>query len=53
VTIRLAQPQSEKDWCQARQLIEEYVASLDLDLSFQNYADERAPRRREGGFMYG
>jgi GNAT superfamily N-acetyltransferase len=40
VTIRLAQPQSEKDWRQARQLIEEYAASLDLDLSFQNYADE-------------
>lgn len=40
MTIRLAQPQSEKDWRQARQLIEEYAASLDLDLSFQNYADE-------------
>jgi carbonic anhydrase len=40
VTIRLAQPQSEKGSRQARQLIEAYAASLDLDLSFQNCADE-------------
>lgn len=40
MTTRLAQPQSGKDWRQARQLIEEYAVSLDLDLSFQNYADE-------------
>jgi GNAT superfamily N-acetyltransferase len=40
VTIRLAQPQSEKDWYQARQLIEEYAASLNLDLSFQDFAHE-------------
>lgn len=38
VTIRLTQP--EEDWHQARQLIEEYAASLDLDLSFQNFAYE-------------
>jgi GNAT superfamily N-acetyltransferase len=40
VTIRLARPQSENDWRHARQLIEEYAASLGLDLSFQNLADE-------------
>ena len=38
--IRLTQPQSEEDWQQARQLIEEYAASLNLDLSFQNFAHE-------------
>ena len=40
MTIRLAQPQSEEDWHQARQLIEEYAASLNLDLSFQSFAHE-------------
>jgi carbonic anhydrase len=40
VTIRLAQPKSEEGWRQARQLIEEYAASLNLDLSFQNFAHE-------------
>jgi GNAT superfamily N-acetyltransferase len=40
LTIRLAQPQSEEDWHQARQLIEEYAASLNLDLIFQNFAHE-------------
>src|SRR5688572_30456974 len=40
MTIRLAQPQSEQDWHHARQLIEEYAASLNLDLSFQNIAHE-------------
>ena len=38
--IRLAQPKSEEDWSQARQLIEEYAASLNIDLSFQNFAHE-------------
>jgi GNAT superfamily N-acetyltransferase len=40
VTIRLAQPRSEQDWRQARRLIEEYAASLSVDLSFQNFAHE-------------
>jgi GNAT superfamily N-acetyltransferase len=40
VTIRLAQQKSEEGWRQARQLIEEYAASLNLDLSFQNFAHE-------------
>jgi GNAT superfamily N-acetyltransferase len=38
--IRLAQPKSEEGWRQARQLIEDYAASLNLDLSFQNFAHE-------------
>ena len=41
MTIRLVQlPQSAEDWRPARQLIEEYAASLNLDLSFQNFAHE-------------
>jgi len=40
VTIRLAQPKSEEDWRQARRLIEEYAASLNVDLAFQNFAHE-------------
>jgi GNAT superfamily N-acetyltransferase len=40
VTICLVQPKSEDDWRQARRLIEQYAASLDVDLSFQNFANE-------------
>lgn len=40
MTIRLIQPQSEQSWQQARLLIEQYAATLDLDLSFQNLAHE-------------
>jgi putative acetyltransferase len=40
VTIRLVPPQTSDDWRSARRLIEEYAASLDLDLSFQNIAHE-------------
>jgi carbonic anhydrase len=40
VSIRLIQPQSEQTWQQARLLIEQYAATLDLDLSFQNLAHE-------------
>lgn len=40
MAIRLAQPQSDADWQRARQLVEEYAASLELDLSFQNFAHE-------------
>ena len=40
MTIHLVQPQSEDDCAQARQLVEEYAASLNLDLSFQDFAHE-------------
>jgi len=40
MTLRLAQPGSEKDWREARRLIEEYAASLKVDLCFQNFAHE-------------
>lgn len=36
----MIQPQSEQTWQQARVLIEEYAATLDLDLSFQDLAHE-------------
>lgn len=39
-TIELKQPQSPEDWLQARRLVEEYTASLNLDLAFQNIAHE-------------
>ena len=40
MTIRLIHPQSQAQWSQARQLVDDYVASLNLDLSFQNIAHE-------------
>jgi GNAT superfamily N-acetyltransferase len=40
MTIRLIQPRSEADWAAARRLLEEYARSLNLDLSFQNFAHE-------------
>jgi putative acetyltransferase len=40
VPIRLVQPRSEADWRQARRLVEEYAASLNLDLSFQDFGHE-------------
>ena len=40
MTIQLTPPQSQQDWRQARRLIEEYAASLGVDLAFQNFAHE-------------
>ena len=40
MTIDLSRPRSEHDWRTARRLIEEYAASLNLDLSFQNLGHE-------------
>ena len=40
MSVRLIQPHSEQTWQQARLLIEQYAATLDLDLSFQNLAHE-------------
>jgi ribosomal protein S18 acetylase RimI-like enzyme len=38
--VRLARPDTAADWNDARRLVEAYAASLDIDLSFQNFADE-------------
>jgi GNAT superfamily N-acetyltransferase len=38
--VELHQAQSPQDWSQARHLVEEYAASLQLDLEFQNFEHE-------------
>jgi GNAT superfamily N-acetyltransferase len=40
VTVCLMPPKSDEDWHHARRLIEQYAASLDVDLSFQNFEHE-------------
>ena len=36
----MLKPESAAEWREARRLVEEYAASLNLDLSFQNFAQE-------------
>jgi ribosomal protein S18 acetylase RimI-like enzyme len=40
MAVRLAPPQSENDWREARRLIEEYADALHVDLAFQSLAHE-------------
>lgn len=40
VTVSLLKPGSPAEWRGARRLVEEYASSLNLDLSFQNFAQE-------------
>jgi GNAT superfamily N-acetyltransferase len=40
MTIRLNRPRTTAEWRDARRLIEAYAASLNVDLSFQNFAHE-------------
>jgi GNAT superfamily N-acetyltransferase len=40
VALELLHPQGTEEWAEARRLIEEYAASLGVDLSFQNIAHE-------------
>jgi GNAT superfamily N-acetyltransferase len=47
--VLLQQASSEDEWQQARALIEEYAASLDVDLAFQDLASELAHLSREYG----
>ena len=39
--IDISQASSPGDWLEARRLVEEYAASLNLDLAFQNFAHEK------------
>jgi GNAT superfamily N-acetyltransferase len=39
-SLRLLEPGAEGDWQEARRLIEQYAASLNIDLCFQNFAHE-------------
>jgi len=45
----LAQPQNEAQWREARRLIEEYASALNVDLSFQELAQELAQLDHEYG----
>lgn len=38
--LRLVRPDSPQLWAAARRLVEEYAASLNIDLSFQDFAHE-------------
>jgi ribosomal protein S18 acetylase RimI-like enzyme len=40
MTASLLKPESAAEWREARRLVEEYAFSLNLDLSFQNFAQE-------------
>ncbi|MFN2397739.1 MAG: GNAT family N-acetyltransferase [Gemmatimonadaceae bacterium] len=40
MTVQLLRADSTARWGEARRLIEEYASSLNLDLSFQNFASE-------------
>jgi ribosomal protein S18 acetylase RimI-like enzyme len=40
VTASLLKPGSAAEWREARRLVEEYASSLNIDLSFQNFALE-------------
>lgn len=40
LSFRLRAPSDARDWAHARRLVEEYAASLDLDLSFQHLEEE-------------
>jgi GNAT superfamily N-acetyltransferase len=40
VSVRLFQATTPHEWDEARRLVREYAASLDVDLSFQNFDEE-------------
>ena len=45
--LNLIRPESTEQWAVARQLVEEYAASLNLELSFQDFAHEVESLARE------
>ena len=45
--MRLIEPRSADEWREGRTLVEEYAASLAIDLSFQNFAEELEHLARE------
>jgi ribosomal protein S18 acetylase RimI-like enzyme len=47
--IRIVRPDSPELWTAARRLVEEYAASLDVDLSFQDFDLELASLPRQYG----
>jgi putative acetyltransferase len=49
MAIRLIAPHTAEDWREARRLIEEYAASLNVDLCFQNIGHELAHLSEEYG----
>jgi GNAT superfamily N-acetyltransferase len=40
VSVQLLQAATPREWDEARRLVREYAASLDVDLSFQNFDEE-------------
>jgi putative acetyltransferase len=53
VSLRLVRPNSALHWRQARELVEEYAASLNVDLGFQDFAHELASLETEYGPDHG
>ena len=47
--VRFVRPDSPELWAVARRLVEEYAASLDIDLGFQDFQDEITSLRRAYG----
>jgi putative acetyltransferase len=47
--VTLVRPRSDAEWLAARRLVEEYAASLQVDLSFQEFDREIAPLETEYG----
>ena len=39
-SVRLLQATTPREWAEARRLVREYAATLDVDLSFQNFEQE-------------
>ena len=53
MALRLVEPASDERWATARRIVEEYAATLGVDLSFQNFADEVRHLPREYGPPHG